>query len=386
MPWDLLRNGTTRASARDPLLARAEILPASCDVLVAGGGPIALALAVLLRSKTPGRSVCLLSPGPLGADPDAPRWSVSAPGLPLAPPALDPLLVRSRETLATLGREAGINPMLSPRGLWWLGEGQAGGAAALADRCAALAQPCTPATEDARAARLPVPEDPDGDRLWLPGGLLFDASALTWALARLARRHGVRLVQGVPLPQGEAADALAFDGDRVETRLGTVRAGQVILADDRLIAAHLSLHASASGYSRLRTVALKPLFDPVLVFAADDCAVLQAPSGEVQAIGAGPAAGLAARVLDRLPALRELVLRESRDSACLRGPDGLPLLGTLSDGAGPNLLVAGGFAPWEAALAPAAAAALAALIDGDGLPSDLSALSPDRQALRGETA
>lgn len=377
MPLDLLRMALTNP-VRTPRPAPPPV-PRQCEILIVGGGPMALALAEALTRDGDPRRVCVLAPDAIGAR-AGPRWAVAgiqgdrALGrLGPLPGDVRPASPRGGELAApspgdvavavtTLAPLLDMNLMLAPRGAWRL----------LRDERGALPADAEMAARFARQTRFLAPDAVQPD--WQSLGLLFDADALTWSYAQQLADRGVCVATrpGLTVPAiSDAGSSLSWDG-------GEITADRLVIADDALAKGVSGDEGQA--WSWLRTAPLKPLFDPVLYWEEDDLTVLQAPGGDIQASGPGTFEELCADVAARVPALAALEIRQGDSRLACGRPEGEAWIGGAmpDDPAAERGLRLTGFGAREAAVAPALAPLLARGLQADTLSAVLARFAPVR--------
>jgi D-amino-acid dehydrogenase len=229
--------------------------------------------------------------------------------------------------------------------------------------------------------------------VWVGGAARVDGRAIRGSLLRAAARHGARRVTGTAVLTenhgrvtgvAEAASSETIGADTVVVAAGAWTA--------RICAAlsHGAAHSLAIGPQRGQIVHLEvpgadtgrwpvvlPAEGPYLLAFPPSRVVLGATredAGFDDRVTAGGLGGLLAAAAGLAPGLADATVVQTRVGFRPVTPDGLPLLGTLTDGLviaagnGPEGLTAG---PWTGRLA-------AALALGEQPPADLTAFDPAR--------
>lgn len=234
--------------------------------------------------------------------------------------------------------------------------------------------------------------------VWIGGAARIDGRAIRGGLLRAAARHGARLVTGTA--------ALTERGGRV-TGVVEVTTSEVIEADTVVVAAgawtaricaalsHAAAHSLAIGPQRGQIVHLDiPGADtsrwPVVLPGAHAPYLLAFPPSRVvlgatredagfdDRVTAGGLGGLLAAAAGLAPGLADATVVETRVGFRPVTPDGLPLLGTLTDG----LVIAAGNGPEGLTAGPWTGRMAAALALGEQPPADPAAFDPARPLRR----
>jgi len=249
------------------------------------------------------------------------------------------------------------------------------------------------ALDGAQARELePALSDAVGCALHSPVDRHVQPQSLLRGLAAHARRRGVTIredAEVVALTRGGSGWTLALrGGERVEAPAVVVAAGAATAALLRPLGVRLAL-IGAKGYSvDVRGVGVAPrtalyLSEPKLGISPFEDGVRIAGVFELPGRDVSVSAGRIAHLLDDAhPYLRSW--RPAPGDPVPPGwaglrpatPDGLPLLGPL-DGM-PGLFVASGHGMLGVTLAPATGVAIAAMLDGGGVPAELEPFRPLR--------
>jgi D-amino-acid dehydrogenase len=229
--------------------------------------------------------------------------------------------------------------------------------------------------------------------VWIGGAARIDGRAIRGSLVRAAARHGARRVTGTAV--------LTESRGRV-TGVVEVTSSEVIEADTVVVAAgawtalicaelsHAAAHSLAIGPQRGQIVHLDvpgadsgqwpvvlPAHGPYLLAFPPSRVVLGATredAGFDDRVTAGGLGGLLAAAAGLAPGLADATVVETRVGFRPVTPDGLPLLGALTDG----LVIAAGNGPEGLTAGPWTGRAAAALALGEQPSADLTAFDPAR--------
>ncbi len=229
--------------------------------------------------------------------------------------------------------------------------------------------------------------------VWIGGAARIDGRAIRGSLLRAAARHGAKRVTGTA--------ALTESRERV-TGVVEVSSSEVIEADTVVVAAgawtalicaalsQAATHPLAIGPQRGQIVHLDvpgadtgrwpvvlPAHGPYLLAFPPSRVVLGATredAGFDDRVTAGGLGGLLAAAAGLAPGLADATVAETRVGFRPVTPDGLPLLGTLTDG----LVIAAGNGPEGLTAGPWTGRMAAALALGEQPPADLTAFDPAR--------
>jgi D-amino-acid dehydrogenase len=229
--------------------------------------------------------------------------------------------------------------------------------------------------------------------VWIGGAARIDGRAIRDSLLRAAARHGAQRMTGTAVlteDRGrvtgvvEAASSEAIEADTVVVAAGAWTA--------RICAtlSHTATHPLAIGPQRGQIVHLEvpgtdtsrwpvvlPAHGPYLLAFPPSRVVLGATredAGFDDRVTAGGLGGLLAAAAGLAPGLADATVVRTRVGFRPVTPDGLPLLGTLTDG----LVIAAGNGPEGLTAGPWTGRAAAALALGEQPPADLTAFDPAR--------
>jgi sarcosine oxidase subunit beta len=373
-----------------PAWPRPTLQPAY-DVVIVGGGAIALALAAAL-ARHYGRRTAVLADGPLTGGPSGAAAVVHGVGRTAAAMAL---LERSRRLFPTLSGALNFNLRPARRGLLDL----AFTAEAMAEldriaddaRALGVAAWIVPPREVRVLAPLLGPDatlpGPLLGALWQPDAGIVDGDAVVWGYARNAATQGVDIAENV------AISALTTEGGAVTgVRIGrhTIETGAVVLASGEasrlLTAAGIAAPLLPARRRTLVSESAPALLDVIARGRMIGGALRQSRRGELLLdIAPGPApdptddwavARAAARRLVALfPALSRFRLTGIEAADGLTAADGAPVLGPLGPA---GLWAVLGWDADEVAVAPAAGLALAASIATGELHPLIAPFAADR--------
>jgi D-amino-acid dehydrogenase len=229
--------------------------------------------------------------------------------------------------------------------------------------------------------------------VWIGGAARIDGRAIRDSLLRAAARHGAERMTGTAVlteSQGritgviEAASSEVIEADTVVVAAGawTARicatlshatARSLAIGPQRGQIVHLEVPGTDTG---LWPVVL-PAYAPYLLAFPPSRVVLGATredAGFDDRVTAGGLGGLLAAAAGLAPGLADATVVQTRVGFRPVTPDGLPLLGTLTDG----LVIAAGNGPEGLTAGPWTGRAAAALALGEQPPADLTAFDPAR--------
>lgn len=374
-----------RASLQRSSGWRPQSLQGGYDVVVVGGGALAVATAWALSVQDAALRVAVLAPTTVGATWD-PATLARLHAL-RVPAELTSLVPRAAVRYRAWADELGLEPPRVRGGHVVLATTTA---ANVALRAAAAQVPSCRAVSVQERLELVFRHDPASSLGgWHePLATTMDLHDLVFRLAEAAARAGVDLVDDAAV----TAMTATATGYRLATTAGPTEAAVVLDVDPSLAvsrAAGLTGTITAASHQRLTTAAMAPLLGVSLTI--DDVAVSQRPSGEVDLIVplAGPlqASGLAAcasgarKAVAALPALSAAAVIDRRSYHEAISLDGLPLIGALA----PRLWCAGGLGRHRFDLLPLVAESLAGAAVSGQLDATLAGFAPQRQ-LRGRAA
>ena len=229
--------------------------------------------------------------------------------------------------------------------------------------------------------------------VWIGGAARIDGRAIRDSLLRAAARHGAQRLTGTAVlteSRGrvtgvvEATSSEVIEADTVVVAAGAWTAR--ICATLSQAAAHSLaigpqrgqiVHLEVPGTDTGRWPVVLPAHGPYLLAFPPSRVVLGATredAGFDDRVTAGGLGGLLAAAGGLAPGLADATVDQTRVGFRPVTPDGLPLLGTLTDG----LVIAAGNGPEGLTAGPWTGRAAAALALGEQPPADLAAFDPAR--------
>jgi D-amino-acid dehydrogenase len=229
--------------------------------------------------------------------------------------------------------------------------------------------------------------------VWIGGAARIDGRAIRGSLLRAAERHGARHVTGAAVlteRRGRVTGVVEVTGSEViEADTVVVAAGawtaQTCAELSPAAARRLAIgpqrgqivHLDVPGTDTGQWPVVLPADGPYLLAFPPSRVVLGATredAGFDDRVTAGGLGGLLAAAAVLAPGLADATVAETRVGFRPVTPDGLPLLGTLTDG----LVIAAGNGPEGLTAGPWTGRAAAALALGERPPADLTAFDPAR--------
>jgi glycine/D-amino acid oxidase-like deaminating enzyme len=233
--------------------------------------------------------------------------------------------------------------------------------------------------------------------VWIGGASRIDGRAIRGSLLRAAARHGARRVTGTAVlteRRGRVTGAVEVTSSEViEADTVVVAAGawtaqicaelspaavrRLAIGPQRGQIVHLDMPGTDTG----RWPVVLPADGPYLLAFPPSRVVLGATredAGFDDRVTAGGLGGLLAAAAVLAPGLADATVAETRVGFRPVTPDGLPLLGALTDG----LVIAAGNGPEGLTAGPWTGRAAAALALGERPPADLTAFDPARPLRR----
>ena len=229
--------------------------------------------------------------------------------------------------------------------------------------------------------------------VWIGGAARIDGRAIRGSLLRAAARHGARHVTGTAVlteRRGRVTGVVEVTGSEViEADTVVVAAGactaQTCAELSPAAARRLAIgpqrgqivHLDVPGTDTGQWPVVLPADGPYLLAFPPSRVVMGATredAGFDDRVTAGGLGGLLAAAAVLAPGLADATVAETRVGFRPVTPDGLPLLGTLTDG----LVIAAGNGPEGLTAGPWTGRAAAALALGERPPADLTAVDPAR--------
>ena len=392
--WQLLRRGITK-SDWPPIFPSNGIAP-SYDVVIIGGGVHGLATAYYLATHHGAKSVAVLERSYIGSGGSGRNTTIVRANY--LTPEGSAFYDRSLKLYEGLSTELNFNLMLERRGHMTLAHSDASLRTmrwrAEVNKLQGIdsevigpeeIKKLAPAINVSSATRYPIL-----GALWHPPGGTVRHDAVVWGYARAAAAHGVHIHQGTELT-GISVDKGKVTG--VDTTRGSIATPVVV----NCTAGWSSLIARMAGIELpihtfpLQAAVTEPVsffLAPVIVSGSLHVYVSQTARGELvfgAAVDPYPSystrgslefiEGLAANVLQLMPALTQLRVLRQWVGLCDMTPDYSPIIGpTTVDG----FFINGGWGTYGFKAAPAAGEALAETIATGRSPDRIAAFRPDR--------
>ena len=392
--WQLLRRGVAK-SAWPAIFTSTDLAP-SYDVVIIGGGVHGLATAYYLATHHGVKSIAVLERSYIGSGGSGRNTSIVRANY--LTPEGSAFYDRSLTLYEGLSTELNFNLMLEKRGHMTLAHSDASlrtmrwraEVNKLQNIDSEVIGPeeikeLAPAIDVSSATRHPIL-----GALWHPPGGTVRHDAVVWGYARAAIAQGVHIHQGTELT-GIDVDKGKVTG--VTTNRGRVSTPVVV----NCTAGWSSLIARMAGIELpihtfpLQAAVTEPVsffLTPVIVSGSLHVYVSQTARGELvfgAAVDPYPSystrgslefiEGLAANVLQLMPALTQLRVLRQWAGLCDMTPDYSPLIGPTSVN---GFYINGGWGTYGFKAAPAAGEALAELIASGRFPDRIAAFHPDR--------